>query len=55
MPAPRGKSIWYDVMTPETKAAAALYSDVISWDAQEHQMPDAYTRSSPRGRLGLRG
>src|SRR5262249_19238253 len=40
MPAPRGKFIWYDVMTHDTKAAAAFYSDVIGWDAQEHQIPD---------------
>ena len=39
MPA-RGKFIWYDVMTHDTKAAAAFYSDVIGWDVQEHQMPD---------------
>jgi len=35
MPAPRGKFIWYDVMTHDTKAAAAFYSDVIGWNAQE--------------------
>ena len=28
MPAPRGTFIWYDVMTHDTKAAAAFYSDV---------------------------
>ena len=27
-------------MTHDTKAAAAFYSDVIGWDAQENQMPD---------------
>ena len=35
-----GTFIWYDVMTHDTKAAAAFYSDVIGWDAQENQMPD---------------
>jgi predicted enzyme related to lactoylglutathione lyase len=40
MPAPRGKFIWYDVMTSDTKAATAFYSDVIGWDAKEHAMPD---------------
>jgi len=29
MPAPRGKFIWYDVMTSDTKAGTAFYSDVI--------------------------
>jgi predicted enzyme related to lactoylglutathione lyase len=40
MPIPRGKFIWYDVMTTDTKAAAAFYSHVIGWDAQERAMPD---------------
>ena len=40
MPAPRGKFIWYDVMTSDTKAATAFYSDVIGWQAQEHAMAD---------------
>jgi uncharacterized protein len=40
MPAPRGKFIWYDVMTSDTKAAAAFYTGVIGWEAQEHAMPD---------------
>jgi hypothetical protein len=38
MPTPRGKFIWYDVMTTDTKAAASFYSDVIGWSAQEHPM-----------------
>ena len=43
MSAPRGKFIWYDVMTSDTKAATAFYSHVIGWDAQEHAMPDNRT------------
>src|SRR6516225_1841873 len=43
MPAPRGKFIWNDVMTSNTKAAMAFYSDVIGWEAQEHVMPDNRT------------
>src|SRR5689334_14276619 len=45
MPAPRGKFVWYEVMTTDTKAAAKFYSDVIGWSAQEHPMPEggAYT------------
>jgi uncharacterized protein len=43
MPAPRGKFIWYDVMTSDTKAATAFYSQVVGWDAQEHAMPDNRT------------
>jgi len=43
MPAPRGKFIWYDVMTTDTKAATAFYGDVIGWDAQEHVMQNNST------------
>src|SRR5258706_12439168 len=43
MSATRGKFIWYDVMTSDTKAATAFYSQVIGWDAQEHTMPDNRT------------
>jgi uncharacterized protein len=38
MTAPRGKFIWYDVMTNDTKAAAKFYGDVIGWSTQEHPM-----------------
>jgi len=38
MATPRGKFIWYDLMTPDTKAAAKFYSEVIGWSAQEHPM-----------------
>jgi len=53
MPAPRGKFIWYDVMTSDTKAATAFYSDVIGWQAQEHAMPDngSYTVFSKGERM----
>ena len=43
MATPRGKFIWYDVMTTDTKAAAKFYSDVIGWSAQEHPMADGKT------------
>src|SRR5262249_11496024 len=43
MSAPRGTFIWYDVMTSDTNAATAFYSDVIGWNAQEHAMPDNRT------------
>src|SRR5262249_30306010 len=43
MSAPSGKFIWYDVMTSDTKAATAFYSQVMGWDAQEHAMPDNRT------------
>jgi hypothetical protein len=34
----RGKFIWYDLMTTDTKAGAKFYSDVIGWTTQEHPM-----------------
>ena len=40
MPTSRGKFVWYDVMTTDTKAAAKFYSDVIGWSTQEHPMAD---------------
>ncbi len=43
MATPRGKFIWYDVMTTDTKAAAKFYGDVIGWSAQEHPMADGGT------------
>jgi uncharacterized protein len=45
MPAPRGKFIWYDVMTNDTKAASDFYKAVIGWNAAEFPMADgsAYT------------
>ena len=43
MATPRGKFIWYDVMTPDPKAATKFYSDVIGWTAQEHPMADGST------------
>src|SRR5215472_12363045 len=43
MPTSRGKFVWYDVMTTDTKAAAKFYGDVIGWSAQEHQMADGGT------------
>jgi predicted enzyme related to lactoylglutathione lyase len=38
MATPRGKFVWYDVMTTDTKAAAKFYSEVVGWSAQEHPM-----------------
>ena len=43
MPARPGNFIWYDVMTSDTKAATAFYSDVIGWTAQEYPMADNRT------------
>jgi hypothetical protein len=40
MPAPRGKFIWYDVMTTDTKAASEFYKAVVGWSAAEFPMQD---------------
>jgi predicted enzyme related to lactoylglutathione lyase len=57
MTTPRGKFIWYDVMTTDTKAAAKFCSDVIGWKAQEHPMADggSYTIFSSGTILRARG
>jgi hypothetical protein len=41
MPAPRGKFIWYDVMTNDTKAASDFYKAVVGWNAADFPMADA--------------
>jgi len=43
MATPRGRFIWYDVMTSDPKAAAKFYTEVIGWSAQEHPMADGGT------------
>lgn len=56
MPSLRGKFIWYDVMTTDTKAAADFYRHVVGWDAQEYPMGDrTYTvfRQGPTMVAGL--
>ena len=40
MPAPRGKFIWYDVMTSDPEAATAFYKAVIGWNAAAFPMGD---------------
>jgi uncharacterized protein len=40
MPAPRGKFIWYDVMTNDTKSARDFYKAVVGWNAAEFPMAD---------------
>jgi predicted enzyme related to lactoylglutathione lyase len=36
----RGKFVWYDVMTTNTKTAEAFYRGVIGWDAKDAGMND---------------
>ncbi len=38
MAIPRGRFIWYDLMTTDPKSAAAFYADVIGWSTQDHPM-----------------
>ncbi len=40
MPAPRGKFVWYDVMTNDTKPASDFYKAVVGWSAAEFPMAD---------------
>ncbi len=38
------KFVWYDLMTTDTKAAAAFYHDVVGWEASDSHLPGhAYT------------
>jgi hypothetical protein len=38
MPAPRGKFIWYDVMTTDPKAGTSFYDEVVGWESQDFPM-----------------
>jgi len=39
-----GRFTWYELMTTDTKAAAAFYGDVVGWGTQDASMPGtAYT------------
>lgn len=39
-----GSFVWYELMTTDTKAAEAFYSDVIGWTAEDTSIPGvAYT------------
>jgi uncharacterized protein len=42
MAQPKGKFVWYDVMTTDTKSAEAFYKRVIGWDIKDAGMPDRY-------------
>ena len=41
VPKVRGKFVWYDVMTTDTKAAEKFYTKVIGWDAKDSGIPGA--------------
>lgn len=53
MPSPRGKFVWYDVMTTDTKAATDFYTHVVGWTAQEFPMGEGrmYTVFSQGGTM----
>ena len=34
-----GKFVWYELLTPDTAAAAKFYHDVIGWNAKDSGMP----------------
>ena len=39
-----GKFVWYELMTPDPKAAETFYRSAIGWGAQDAGKPDmAYT------------
>jgi len=48
-----GNFVWYELMTPDVKAAEKFYTSVIGWDARDAGMPNmAYTLfSAPSGTL----
>jgi len=51
----RGKFVWYDVMTTDTKGAQSFYQDVLGWNAKDSGLTDrAYTIFSV-GETGIGG
>lgn len=40
---PRGRFVWHDLMTTDTKGAIAFYSAIVGWDTQPWQGPSPYT------------
>ena len=36
---PASRFVWYELMTPDVAAAAAFYSGVVGWQAQDSGMP----------------
>lgn len=50
MSSSHGKFVWYDLMTPDPKAAEAFYRGVVGWEAGDAGMPDMpYTLFSVGG------
>jgi hypothetical protein len=43
MPAPRGRFVWYELMTSDSKAAEAFYTHVVGWGARDAGMAQPYT------------
>jgi uncharacterized protein len=52
-----GNFVWYELMTSDTKAAAAFYQAVIDWDAADSGMPGIhnYTMFSLKGGVHVAG
>src|ERR1700739_3708554 len=54
--APKGKFGWYELMTPDTKAAGKFYSDVVGWTTQEMPGGDSGTYTTFNiGNAGIAG
>ena len=53
MPDQNGTFVWYDVMTPDTAAAATFYGQVVGWQSADVTMsPDyPYTLFSDGGTM----
>ncbi len=39
----QGNFVWYELMTPDAKAAESFYNHVIGWSARDAGMPMPYT------------
>lgn len=50
MPDSKGRFVWYELMTTDTRAAGTFYGDVVGWGTQDASMPDmSYTMFTVAG------
>src|ERR1700674_5785116 len=46
----RGRFVWHELMTPDPKAAAAFYKDIVGWTPQPYDKDPSYTLFTSGGR-----
>jgi predicted enzyme related to lactoylglutathione lyase len=44
-----GQFVWYDLMTPDVDSAVRFYTEVVGWETQQWDGPEAYTMWTAAG------